>query len=262
MLTINQFSKAAQIPAKTLHYYDEIGLLKPAKIDAVNNYRYYSVQQLADVITIHYLKKYDSSLAEIQQVLKDESFLPTLLNQKQHEMIGKAKHYQKLQEEIATDITALAEGGDFMLYKDQIKLVNSPTQHLFSVRETINIKNFGQLMEKLFSEMKIAEIQPMGAPMAIYHSDEYTPENYDLELAVPIQEVNKSTRELPAYQAAKLAFKGNYQEMPAVYASLSQWIAENNYHLIDSPFEYYETDPSEAAPDENEVIVYFPVVRS
>lgn len=46
MLTINQFSKAAQIPAKTLRYYDEIGLLKPAKIDAVNHYRYYTVEQI------------------------------------------------------------------------------------------------------------------------------------------------------------------------------------------------------------------------
>lgn len=262
MLTINQFSKAAQIPAKTLRYYDEIGLLKPAKIDAVNNYRYYSVEQLTDVITIHYLKKYDCSLAEIRQVLKDETFLPALLSQKQLEMIDKAQHYQKLQAEITTDITALAEGGDFMLYKDQIKLVDSPAQQLFSVRETINIKNFGQLMEKLFSQMEAAEIQPAGAPMAIYHSEEYTPENYDLELAVPIQEVNRATSEIPAYKAAKLAFKGNYQEMPAVYASLSQWIAENNYQLIDSPFEYYETDPSQTTPDENEVIVYFPVARN
>jgi DNA-binding transcriptional MerR regulator len=32
---------------KTLHYYDQIGLLKPAKIDRFTGYRYYTIDQLS-----------------------------------------------------------------------------------------------------------------------------------------------------------------------------------------------------------------------
>lgn len=42
MLSIGEFSKICQVSAKTLRYYDEIGLLRPEEINPENGYRYYS----------------------------------------------------------------------------------------------------------------------------------------------------------------------------------------------------------------------------
>ena len=43
MLSIGEFSKICQVSAKTLRYYDEIGLLRPEEINPENGYRYYRV---------------------------------------------------------------------------------------------------------------------------------------------------------------------------------------------------------------------------
>lgn len=47
MLKISEFSRLTRIPAKTLLYYDEIGLLKPAQVDRFTGYL---TQTMYDVI--------------------------------------------------------------------------------------------------------------------------------------------------------------------------------------------------------------------
>ena len=42
MLRIGEFSKLTGVPIRTLRYYDEIDLFKPADIDLFTDYRYYS----------------------------------------------------------------------------------------------------------------------------------------------------------------------------------------------------------------------------
>ena len=46
MLKIGDFSQLGQVSVRTVHHYDERGLLKPAEIDDWTGYRFYSVGQL------------------------------------------------------------------------------------------------------------------------------------------------------------------------------------------------------------------------
>ena len=43
---IGDFSKLSRVSVKTLRYYDELGLLKPAHVDHFTGYRFYSADQL------------------------------------------------------------------------------------------------------------------------------------------------------------------------------------------------------------------------
>jgi len=45
MFTVKQLSKLAGVTPRTLHHYDEIGLLKPSRIGD-NGYRYYGEEAL------------------------------------------------------------------------------------------------------------------------------------------------------------------------------------------------------------------------
>ena len=45
-MQINEFAKLAGVSVRTLHYYDEIGLLKPAFVDEQNGYRFYDENSL------------------------------------------------------------------------------------------------------------------------------------------------------------------------------------------------------------------------
>ena len=57
MLRIGEFSRLCRVTVKTLHHYDEIGLLKPAHIDQFTDYRYYSLDQLPRIHSIMALKE-------------------------------------------------------------------------------------------------------------------------------------------------------------------------------------------------------------
>lgn len=66
MLRIGEFSKLTGVPIRTLRYYDEIDLFKPADIDLFTDYRYYKEEQVEDLKLINELKKVGFSLEEIK----------------------------------------------------------------------------------------------------------------------------------------------------------------------------------------------------
>ena len=72
LFTIGQFAALHEINKKTLMWYDEIGLLKPA-CTKENGYRYYSYQQSAALETILMLRELNVSLDEIRQFMENRT---------------------------------------------------------------------------------------------------------------------------------------------------------------------------------------------
>ena len=73
LLTIGQFAALHGINKKTLMWYDEIGLFKPAAINPVNGYRCYNYHQSSLLETILLLRELDVSVSEIQAFMKNRS---------------------------------------------------------------------------------------------------------------------------------------------------------------------------------------------
>ncbi len=71
--TVKQLAKLAGVSARTLHYYDEIGLLKPETVGE-NGYRYYSRTDLLRLQQILFYKELDFSLQEIGEMLEQPGF--------------------------------------------------------------------------------------------------------------------------------------------------------------------------------------------
>lgn len=63
---IGDFSKLVNISVKTLRYYDDIDLFKPADVDLFTGYRYYKKEQIKDLELINKLKMIGFSLEEIK----------------------------------------------------------------------------------------------------------------------------------------------------------------------------------------------------
>lgn len=64
LFTIGEMAKLFGINAKTLRYYDEIGLIRPEHTDPMTGYRYYSTGQFERT---KFLKKEKSSREEIEK---------------------------------------------------------------------------------------------------------------------------------------------------------------------------------------------------
>ncbi len=67
---IGEFALLSGVSVKTLRFYDEIGLLRPAGVDARTRYRLYVPSQLGTLALIVSLKDLGVSLAEIRQVIQ------------------------------------------------------------------------------------------------------------------------------------------------------------------------------------------------
>jgi len=76
--SIGETSKINQIPIKTLRYYDEMDLLKPAYINPETGYRYYAPEQFYLIDIIKYGKRLELSLDEIKSMM-DEMNLDGLI---------------------------------------------------------------------------------------------------------------------------------------------------------------------------------------
>ena len=71
--SVKQLSDLAGISKRTLHYYDEIGLLKPASIGA-NGYRYYTDDAILKLQQILFFRELDFSLEEIKGMVNKPEF--------------------------------------------------------------------------------------------------------------------------------------------------------------------------------------------
>ena len=91
ILRIGEFSQINQISIQTLRFYDQIGLLKPYKVDPETNYRYYHINQSSLVDSIQYLRQLNFSLEDIKEILSDKDHFQL------HQLIE--ERYQRLLEE-------------------------------------------------------------------------------------------------------------------------------------------------------------------
>lgn len=71
--TVKQLAKLAGVSVRTLHHYDAIGLLKPARSEK-NGYRHYGEQELLMLQQILFFRELDFPLEEIRRIVGAPGF--------------------------------------------------------------------------------------------------------------------------------------------------------------------------------------------
>ena len=73
-LQIKEFAELTGVSVRTLHYYDEIGLLKPGFVDEQNGYRFYDEASLERMQEILFYRELDFSLKSIGEILASPNY--------------------------------------------------------------------------------------------------------------------------------------------------------------------------------------------
>ncbi len=73
-LQIKEFSFLTGVSVRTLHYYDEIGLLKPSYVDEQNGYRFYNETSLERMQEILFYRELDFPLKSIAEILASPNY--------------------------------------------------------------------------------------------------------------------------------------------------------------------------------------------
>lgn len=73
-LHIREFADLTGVSVRTLHYYDQIDLLKPSAVDAQNGYRFYDASALERMQEILFYRELDFPLKEIRMILSSPDY--------------------------------------------------------------------------------------------------------------------------------------------------------------------------------------------
>jgi DNA-binding transcriptional MerR regulator len=106
-LTVKQLAAISAVTVRTLHHYDEVGLLKPASVGA-NGYRYYGRNELLRLQRILFHRELGVPLTEIAELLElDQENQIGVLRQHREKLEAERERYGILIETIDRTISDL-----------------------------------------------------------------------------------------------------------------------------------------------------------
>jgi DNA-binding transcriptional MerR regulator len=258
---VGAFSRVAQVSVRTLHHYDDIGLLPPARVDPQTGYRWYAADQLHRLNRILALRDLGLPLTEVRKVVDDEVTLDELrgmLRLRQAEahdrMAAEAERLARVEARLR-QIEMEGRVGD---YDVVVKPIDA--QHVALVHTTAPTFGnavlgpiFGRLFGDLYAELDRLGIAPRGPMVALYEESEVVDAPIKVIAALPVDEPEGMTSDriefvdVPAVaRAATTIHRGSMARVDDGYQALFRWAEETGEHIDGFSREVYlacEGDP-------------------
>ncbi len=245
MHRIGMFSKLGKVTIKTLHHYDEVGLLVPSRVDEENGYRYYTTDQIFRLNEIVSLRQMGFSIAEISAIV-DGHNIEGILTQRKAELESEARNVTDQLFRLTNYIKEQKEG-HLMNYQAVIKEI--PACTVYSAKHTI--PNYSALMEVMPAlGEKVGKLNPglkcvePGYCFNVYLDGEYRDTDINVEICEAVVSRGKDGdgivfKDLPAVTVVSVLHKGAYEKIGVAYAYAMQWVEQNGYRVAGQVRESY-----------------------
>jgi DNA-binding transcriptional MerR regulator/effector-binding domain-containing protein len=236
-MRIGDFSRLSRVSVKTLRYYDELGLIKPVRVDEFTGYRYYEHEQLVRLNRLRALQDLGFSLEQIGQLLDaglSAEQMRVMLLSKSEEI------KQRLQEE---------EGclGRLEAWLRQVEKESSTSDYQVVIKRVPGFKVLAArgviptpqdqhvLWQKLGSHRAEHNATVAGQWLALYHDPEPREQDWDVECCLPIANdvpggEGVEVRRLPDVDTmACVVHQGPFVTIGDAYGALDRWVNDNGY---------------------------------
>ena len=148
MKTVKEISDLTGISVRTLHYYDEIGLLKPTKKSDAG-YRLYDDKALETLQQVLFFREFDIPLKEIKAVMENPVLERNQILQMQRKMlVAKKERMERLINSI-DDILKGDNKMDFAIFsKTEVEeMFQTMIEHMPENMKNLAVKGFGSVEE-------------------------------------------------------------------------------------------------------------------
>lgn len=244
MYQIGLFSKMNHVTVKTLHHYDDIGLLKPEKIDAATGYRYYSLGQSYTLHRINALKQMGFGLDDIKSILGGHAKNDYLQKKKAELLLEIAEKTKKL----AEVEYYLGEEGETFSRGYEVLLKELPEVIVVCKRTIISShKALFTVMPEMGKDMAelgcVCDVREYC--FNIYMDGEYKENDIDVEICEAVTKLQPPAKGLvfktmpKVEEAACMFHKGSYATLPKAYLILMSWMESAGYEPDGLPRESY-----------------------
>ncbi|MCC3373887.1 MerR family transcriptional regulator [Cohnella sp. REN36] len=244
MLRIGAFASLNKVSVKTLRYYDEVGLLKPAHIDEQTGYRYYSASQLPLLHRILMLRDFGFTLQQIGTLVAGEQadrIIVAMLEQRAREIEEAIRAEQDQLSRIRALTHGIRSGFARTAGALEVLVKEVPALRVLSLRDTLpDYDQQGRLWEELIGYVQLHGV-PVGAAIALYGEAEGgdggdpSASGVAIEVALPLAPEDPvppdggggriRVRTLAAVrEMACVIQRGGQAEMTQAYAALQDWM--------------------------------------
>ena len=270
MIKIGDFARLGQVSVVTLRHYDDIGLLKPVKVDHFTGYRYYAVEQLNQLNRILTLKDLGFSLDQVEEVLNGLTVeqMQGMLKMKQMETQRQLADEQARLDRIRSRLKQIEMEDTMPKYDVVLKTI--PAQLIASRKVTIPTNDqvpvyLDEAYGEVYTLIKERGVKDTGACFAVWHQPAAILANEVAEAVVPIDHAVPGTDrvkvyELPQTQVASATHQGDFDNFVQLHATLLDWIETHNYQVIGPYREIYMNHDETKKP--STVEVQYPVAKA
>jgi DNA-binding transcriptional MerR regulator len=237
-ITITAFAELCGVSAKTLRFYSEIGLFRPAFTDPRTRYRFYLQGQLRDFARIQAMRECGASLSETRRALRGKPsaaeqrrFLQRLRSAKL-ESIDEARRSLAWVEGALLDLEEQAPLHVTIKYCAAVRVASMRTdlKHYADVHQHEN-----SLWQAVAPEGRLHGVLwhscADGGPLECEPFVEAKPES--------ICPTSYQLRELSGTHVARAFSSLDDEEAEATYVGLSRWIRARGYRLAGARREIY-----------------------
>lgn len=241
MFKIGEFSKLTQVSIRMLRYYDEAGLLKPAKVDKWTGHRLYSVEQIPYLNKILYLRDSGLNVSEIAFALKmDDKSLLIELDKKRLEIErGIQVEQEKLRKIEIAKKEILGNKGELHY---NISLKSIPSYSVLSLRRIVpTYYSEGDLWKELSSFASEQKIEISSNTFSIYHDTEFREQDVDIEICANVKKFGKNVdsfcfriTEAVPFMACTMVY-GEFSNIKGAYLAFTEWLQKNSQYKMSNP---------------------------
>jgi DNA-binding transcriptional MerR regulator/DNA gyrase inhibitor GyrI len=251
LMPIGRFSEICRLSIPTLRYYDELGLLPPAAVDADTGYRYYTLDQAAVAEKIRSLRLLEMPLPEIREILgADRETEKRILEGPRNRL----REQTNRQQYALVLLDSLIREEPAMEY--EIHLRDSQPQTAASIRSRVPWAELGNLIPGALGEIASGALgqgrRLAGPPFAITHTtdDPAVAAEIDIEVGFPVdrpvEPVGRVTPiEIPGGPLATTMHVGPYEAIGPAYQALGKWVQEHGHEATGPCREIYLVGPEE-----------------
>ena len=269
-MTIGEFSKFCRVTAKTLRYYDKMGLLVPHEVDEWTRYRYYDVSQMRQLNNIRRLKHMGFSLEEISNLLGEGQNRPSV-EQIENKIAEVSSQIVELQAQLA----ALKRMGESMKQIDSMNRITLQRLPAIIVASHRCVLQHREDLTPLFQNTIDPEIQRIGCQRSvpiygftIEHDKDYKTENVDMEYCLQVEQMYEDTAIIKFRQidevplAVCLKHTGAYDTFHESFTEVMRYIEENGFE-VSGPFriQFEESIYNQDDPEKWVTIIQVPVEK-
>ena len=197
---IKEFSKLTNVTVRTLHHYDQIGLLKPS-LRFPNGYRVYSESDLMRLQQIIALRFFGFSLSVIRDIMKKNVNVIEHLKAQREYMQNQIAHLQEASETLNSIIDDIVNNKEQMYSPEHLKLF-AQLQQSYVKREIADYKKrWEMLLAEIQSNLEEKPHGPVGKRLArrwLNLFKEIESKNSEFKAAIP---ANLSDEQMPVIQS-------------------------------------------------------------